>query len=61
MSQSDSLGQSATTILRWTVEVNREDLARNDIAKPLAEWEPNDLAIADRLGLIYAWEVEVQH
>jgi hypothetical protein len=38
--------QSATTVLRWTVEVNREDLPRNDITKPSVEWEPSDLAIA---------------
>jgi hypothetical protein len=54
------MGQSATTILRWTIQVNREDLLRNGITKPPEEWESNDLAIADRLGLIYAWEVEVE-
>ena len=54
------MGQSEAAVLRWTVEVNREDLMRNGITKPPAEWEPNDLAIADRLGLIYAWEVEVE-
>jgi hypothetical protein len=46
-------------VIRWTIEVNREDLRTNDITKPPEEWEPEDLALADRLGLIYAWEVEV--
>ena len=60
MTDNTKLGQGATTILRWTIEINREDLARSGITKPLAEWEPSDLAVADRLGLICAWEVEVE-